>query len=65
MSHNVRITDNLWPLLAAEAGKRVTTPSRLVDLAVRRELGLEPPISTPAEQVRYCTEKGGEDEQDQ
>ena len=42
MSHNVRISDNLWPLLAAEAGKRVTTPSRLVDLAVRRELGFEP-----------------------
>lgn len=44
MSHNVRISDNLWPLLAAEAGKRITTPSRLVDLAIRRELGFEPPI---------------------
>jgi len=42
MSHNVRISDNLWPLLAAEAGKRITTPSRLTDLAIRRELGLEP-----------------------
>ena len=65
MSHNVRITDNLWPLLAAEAGKRVTTPSRLVDLAVRRELGLEPPRVTLAQQVSHSQEKGGEDEQDQ
>ena len=41
MSHNVRIKDTLWPILAAEAKRRVTTASRLVDLAVRRDLGLE------------------------
>lgn len=55
MSHNVRIKDTLWPLLAAEAARRVTTPSRLVDLAVRRDLGLEPNVHMtvqPAEEVQ-------------
>lgn len=58
MSHNVRISDNLWPLLAAEAGKRITTPSRLVDLAIRRELELEPARI-------IIKEKGGENGENQ
>lgn len=42
MGHTVRISDRLWVDLAAEAAKRRTTPSRLTDLAVRKELGFEP-----------------------
>lgn len=41
MGHNVRINDKLWPYMADAAATRLTSPSRLADLAIRRDLGFE------------------------
>jgi len=56
MSHGVRIKDKLWPLVVNEAARRVTVPSHLIDLAIRKELGLEP------ERVVIQKEERGEED---
>ena len=47
----VRINRLLWPRVLEEAEKRCTKPGRLIDLAVRRELGFEPDTARVADDV--------------
>ena len=41
MGHTVRINTKLWDVVVEAAGKRCTKPGKLIDLAIRRDLGLE------------------------